>query len=80
MKLNRYIKAMEIGLNNEERGITYFDLVEELEKELNFKFGEQSKLTFLVWFSQNFRKSDNDLTREDVRNYRWYIKQNNGMA
>lgn len=42
---------MEIGLINEENGITYFDLVGVLEKELNFKFGEQSELTF--WYGSH---------------------------
>jgi hypothetical protein len=79
MKPNRYIKAMEIGLAHEKEGISYFDLITELEFQLNFKFGDESELTFLVWFSQNFRRSDKDITRMDVQNYRWYIKQRNGI-
>lgn len=78
MKPNRYIKAMEIGLANEEKGISYFDLVKELEKQPNSKFGKESELTFLVWFSQNFRRSDKDLTRGDVENYRWHLKLRDG--
>ncbi|MCR9228857.1 MAG: hypothetical protein NXH90_15670 [Flavobacteriaceae bacterium] len=78
MKPNRYIKAMEIGLAREKEGISYFDLIAELEKQPDFKFGNESELTFLVWFSQNFRRSDKDLTRGDVQKYRWHIKQRNG--
>jgi hypothetical protein len=46
--MNRYIKVMKIGLDNEREGISYFDLINQLGDELSFSFGIQSKLTFLV--------------------------------
>lgn len=69
---------MEIGLAHEKEGITYFDLVKELESQTNFKFGKESELTFLVWFSQNFRRSENELSQHDVAIYRHYLDQKNG--
>ncbi len=52
--MNRYIKAMEIGLANEEKGISYFDLKEQLQRELGTKFCENSESTFVYWFIDNF--------------------------
>lgn len=70
---------MEIGLANEEKGISYFELVKQVEAQLNYKFGVQSELTFLVWFSENFRRSNNKLTASDINDYRWYQKQRDGI-
>lgn len=70
--MNRYIKAMEIGLANEENGITYFDLSAQVQKELKIKFGRQSELTFLVWFGENFSKSDINLKKEDYNNFKYW--------
>jgi len=62
---------MEIGLANEEKGISYFDLVEQVQTSLGFKFGKQSELTFLIWFGNNFSKSEKRLNHEDYSNFKW---------
>ena len=73
MKQNRYIKAMEIGLETQEKGISYFELKKRIEKELNFRFGKESELTFFVWFNENFSKSNIKLSKEHINNYRKYV-------
>ena len=52
--MNRYIKAMEIGLAHEENGITYFDLVYELHGTRDKVFTLEAEQTFCVWFLNNF--------------------------
>ncbi|WP_339725706.1 hypothetical protein [Maribacter stanieri] len=52
--MNRYIKAMEIGLANEENGISYFDLVYELHGSKEKCFSEGAEITFYSWFKNNF--------------------------
>lgn len=79
MKQNRYIKAMEIGLAHEKEGISYFDLIDELQKQLKFKFGTESELTFLIWFSENFRKSNKNLESNDINDYSLYQKRLKGI-
>lgn len=76
MKPNRYIKAMEIGLETQEKGISYFDLKDRIEKELNLPFGKESELTFLVWFNENFSKSNLKLSSEHIKNYRDHLSNN----
>ncbi|MDO6819073.1 hypothetical protein [Zobellia sp. 1_MG-2023] len=71
--MNRYIKAMEIGRANEENGITYFDLVKEVEKGLDRKFNESSEATFYDWFTDSFiKKGGNDELKEQM--FRWKIR------
>lgn len=76
MKQNRYIKAMEIGLDTQEKGISYFDLKNRIEKELEFPFGKESELTFLVWFNENFSKSNLKLSSDHIKNYRDHLSNN----
>ncbi|MDV7138242.1 hypothetical protein R3X28_05110 [Maribacter sp. TH_r10] len=52
--MNRYIKAMEIGLANEKDGISYFDLVEELEEALGYSMEAATEATFYFWFVDNY--------------------------
>ena len=52
--MNRYIKAMEIGLANEERGISYINLIDKLQKDLGYKLSYSAELTFMEWFISNF--------------------------
>ncbi|WP_048331030.1 hypothetical protein [Bizionia psychrotolerans] len=55
---NRYITAMEIGLENEANGITYQELIDELEKRLGNKFNKYAECTFVQWYIQNFSTVD----------------------
>jgi len=52
--MNRYIKAMEIGISNEKNGISYFDLVYKLHGTKNQVFTMEAEQTFCEWFIQNF--------------------------
>ncbi|MCM4153657.1 hypothetical protein DHD05_18855 [Arenibacter sp. N53] len=52
--MNRYIKAMEIGLANEKEGISYFDLLDKLQIELDYSFNSSAEVTFMSWFNENF--------------------------
>lgn len=45
---------MEIGLTNEEKGITYFDLVYELHGTRDRVFTTEAEQTFCIWFIKNF--------------------------
>lgn len=70
--MNRYIKAMEIGLANEKKGISYFELSKQVQEELGLKFSEESERTFLAWFIENFSDSEIKLTLRDIGDYRYY--------
>jgi|SRR5690606_32637436 len=59
MKMNRYIKAMEIGLANEKEGISYFELLEKMQKDLGYTFNRSAEATFLSWFDENFESVGN---------------------
>ncbi|MBO0340945.1 hypothetical protein [Flagellimonas profundi] len=54
MKPNRYIKAMEIGLAHEKEGITYLELLSQIEYELGYKFSFGAESSFFEWFIDNF--------------------------
>lgn len=54
MKPNRYIKAMEIGLAHEKEGISYFELLNQIETELGYKFSLGAESSFFIWFADNF--------------------------
>lgn len=59
--MNRYINAMEIGNANEKDGITYFELVNQLEKIMGYKFDSNSESTFYYWFVDNFSTYNNEI-------------------
>lgn len=63
--MNRYIKAMEIGLANENEGISYFELFNQLEFQLGYEFNTESQITFFYWFLDNFSSRDLDLLKLD---------------
>lgn len=63
MKPNRYIKAMEIGLAHEEKGISYFDLVEKLQHHFDQSYNMESQVTFFYWFLDNFRTKNSDILK-----------------
>ena len=52
--MNRYIKAMEIGLTNEKLGITYNDLIKELDADYGHNMSVFAECTFFYWFVDNF--------------------------
>jgi len=53
MKDNIYIKALEIGFENETNGISFNEVVKELGIEENLK-NIPFKVNFLLWFYTNF--------------------------
>lgn len=82
MKPNRYIKAMEIGLSHEEEGISYFDLVAELETKQGEPFIQSAYITFYYWFVENFTTTHSDLMKldglkRDIHLYFGYKSQKN---
>ncbi|TDT44963.1 hypothetical protein CLV90_2042 [Maribacter spongiicola] len=78
--MNRYIKAMEIGMANEQNGISYFELVKQIEKFQGYSFGKESELSFLFWFSQNFSRSDQKIKSTDIKNYRLVLDKKYGKT
>tara|TARA_R110002020_G_scaffold156218_2_gene338056 strand:+ start:37617 stop:38225 length:609 start_codon:yes stop_codon:yes gene_type:complete len=60
--MNRYIKAMEIGLANEIEGISYFDLVKKIEDYHGKKMGDNEEATFYYWFLENFSRINEEIT------------------
>jgi hypothetical protein len=61
--MNIYIKAMELGYNS-PNGISYFDLVEEIEDSLKVKISGQTEYAFISWFLNNF--SSVDVNRTEI--------------
>lgn len=51
--MNRYIKAMEIGLAHENVGITYNDLIGKIQEDSG-KMSIYAESTFYYWFVENF--------------------------
>ncbi|RIV68767.1 hypothetical protein [Flagellimonas aequoris] len=52
--MNRYIKAMEIGLAHEKEGISYFELLNQIEAQLGYEFSLGAESSFFEWFIDNF--------------------------
>lgn len=65
--MDRYIKAMEIGNRYENEGISYFELLELLEKE--YKFTYHSEYTFCMWFIENFSSTYPIYIKDRVTSY-----------
>ena len=70
--MNRYIKAMEIGLANEDEGISYFDLIKGLDKFKGKSMGEEAEMTFFTWFNENFTSGEGKV---DAQGYSGYFIQ-----
>jgi hypothetical protein len=51
--MNRYIKAMEIGLAHENVGITYNDLISKIQEDSG-RMTIYAESTFYYWFVDNF--------------------------
>ncbi len=72
---NRYIKAMEIGLKNEEKGISYFELFLELTGTKSKVLSKEAEISFFAWFMDNFHnpnKVEKDSTLE-INEYRDWL-------
>tara|TARA_R110001583_G_scaffold24456_6_gene89219 strand:+ start:45797 stop:46447 length:651 start_codon:yes stop_codon:yes gene_type:complete len=54
MKENIYIKALEIGFENETTGISFNEIVEKLDIESGFTKSLVFKSNFTIWFYTNF--------------------------
>lgn len=78
--MNRYIKAMEIGLESEKDGISYFDLLKQLNQSLGYKFESYgSEASFISWFLQNFSDGGGKAQNKYIENNKiWYWKLNQG--
>ncbi|MEG3658056.1 hypothetical protein V5097_11640 [Arenibacter palladensis] len=68
---NRYINAMEIGLANEDEGISYFDLIEGINKMNSKPMGQNAEITFFNWFMDNYTAYRG---KGDLKSYSPYIK------
>lgn len=55
--MNIYIKAMEIGYNNNS-GISYFKLKSTIETSLNLKIEDDLEYSFFTWVLENFVCTD----------------------
>lgn len=71
--MNRYIKAMQIGLAHEKDGISYHELLTKLETMLGEKMDSGAEKTFVVWFVENFtadnRKGNNQTILGNFNKY-----------
>lgn len=83
--MNRYIKAMEIGNRYENEGISYYQLKEILEKELNLKLEKLSEVTFLFWFIESFSNGHFDIDESNKKGWKTIMQKyleegNSGMG
>lgn len=62
---------MEIGLANEEKGISYFDLVYGLHGTKEKKFSKESEFTFFNWFYENYDCSEPSWTNTNYKHLFW---------
>ncbi|WP_421812445.1 hypothetical protein [Flagellimonas sp.] len=69
MKPNRYIKAMEIGLAHEKKGITYNDLIDKIQHDIG-RMSLYAESTFYYWFIDNF-----SATNIETKNYSGWKSQ-----
>lgn len=67
--MNRYIKAMEIGLAHEKEGITYFNLLDKLNASMGEKMNVGAEKTFVIWFTENFSSDNFKISNGDIRTY-----------
>lgn len=69
---NRFIKAMEIGLLHEKNGISYFELLDLVQAELNYNFEAYAEATFYSWFIENFDKPTKNHKSVQLDEYDFY--------
>jgi hypothetical protein len=77
--MNRYIKAMEIGLAHEEKGISYFDLVKGLRQDIGDEWAKEAEITFFYWFIENFQPKQRIRNNDDLGTnfFIWRMKNPN---
>jgi hypothetical protein len=72
MKKNIFIKSLEFGENRIEQGVSFNELIEHLENDLNNRFRDKDKRaefekSFNVWFYDNFFLREVQKTRTGIR-------------
>ncbi|MDO6602002.1 hypothetical protein [Arenibacter palladensis] len=78
--MNRYIKAMEIGLANEQTGITYIALEQQVQEALGKPFNKAARSTFAYWFVENFSYENGKYDLKSFRaNWEGYYKYLGGI-
>jgi hypothetical protein len=78
---NRYIIAMEIGLDNEAEGITYHQLVDELEKHRGISLTKYAECTFMQWFLENYSTPSKPSDANSEKRYKYciyFVKKKHG--
>lgn len=78
---SRYIIAMEIGNENEANGISYEQLLKEMEIRLNYKLSKNAECAFIRWFIQNFSQEEKiaDTSMDSIYHYsRVFVKDKHG--
>jgi|SRR5690606_16538487 len=78
---NRYIIAMEIGNENEGNGVTYHELVKELEKRRGEPLTKYGECTFMQWFLENYSTPSKPKDINLMYRYKYcieYVKQKHG--
>lgn len=77
--MNRYIKAMEIGLANEDEGINYITLEQQVQESLEKPFSKAARSTFAYWFVENFSYENGKYELNSFRaNWESYYKYLDG--
>lgn len=66
---------MEIGLANEENGITYFDLVYQLHGTPDKVFAMEAEQTFFIWFLKNFSAMNMLYSRGASQNISYFFRE-----
>ena len=72
MKKNIFIKSLEFGEYRIEQGVSFNELIEHLENDLNNKFKDKDRRaefekSFNVWFYDNFFLREVQKTRAGIR-------------
>ncbi|WP_456867101.1 hypothetical protein [Galbibacter sp. BG1] len=80
--MNIYIKAMQIGSDNLDNGITYPDMIKNLEKFHSIKLNTHSEFNFFIWFLDNFTSINsinyyNKINNEVRNNFSFFLNKMN---
>lgn len=78
---NRYVIAMEIGIENEAKGVTYHELIQKLEDRLGSKLTKYAECTFMQWFLENYSTPSRPNESKVYERYKYcvyYVKKKHG--
>lgn len=69
---------MKIGIAKEDEGLTYFDLIKEMDKLKGKPMGKEAEITFFYWFVENFQPRERSRNNGDLGTsfFNWRMKNN----